>query len=57
MSNNTPPLQVPCQSLASMNHNFLLTERRRHYLRYNGGLTFFEVRSPNQFHILRLKCT
>lgn len=34
---------VPWQSLASMNHNFLLTERRRHYLRYAGGLTFFEV--------------
>lgn len=36
---------VPWQSLASMNHNFLLTERRRHYLRYAGGLTFFEVLS------------
>ena len=35
---------VPWQSLAAMNHNFLLTERRRHYLRYLGGLTFFEVR-------------
>lgn len=34
---------VPWQSLAAMNHNFLLTERRRHYLRYLGGLTFFEV--------------
>ena len=34
----------PWQCLASANHNFLLTERRRHYLRYNGGLTFFEVR-------------
>jgi len=34
---------VPWQSLASMNHNFLLTERRRYYLRYAGGLTFFEV--------------
>ncbi len=34
---------VPWQSLAAMNHNFLLTERRRHYLRYAGGLTFFEV--------------
>jgi hypothetical protein len=34
---------VPWQSLAAMNHNFLLTERRRHYLRYLGGLTFFEA--------------
>lgn len=41
---------VPWQSLASINHNFLLTERRRHYLRYAGGLTFFEVRcSPPPF--------
>jgi hypothetical protein len=31
------------QGLAAANHNFLLTERRRHYLRYLGGLTFFEV--------------
>ena len=36
---------VPWQSLAAMNHNFLLTERRRHYLRYAGGLTFFEVKA------------
>ena len=34
---------VPWWSLASINHNFLLTERRRHYLRYLGGLTYFEV--------------
>ena len=39
---------VPWQSLAAMNHNFLLTERRRHYLRYAGGLTFFEVRSRHE---------
>lgn len=40
---------VPWQSLASMNHNFLLTERRRHYLRYAGGLTFFEVNGPSVY--------
>jgi hypothetical protein len=34
---------VPWQSLASMNQNFILTERRRHYLRYAGGLCYFEV--------------
>ena len=39
---------VPWQSLAAMNHNFLLTERRRHYLRYLGGLTFFEVGMPHK---------
>ena len=41
---------VPWQSLAAMNHNFLLTERRRHYLRYLGGLTFFEA-SLQQLHL------
>ncbi len=35
---------APWQLLACINHNFLLTERRRHYLRYAAGLTFFEVR-------------
>lgn len=40
---------LPWQSLASMNHNFLLTERRRHYLRYAGGLTFFEVNGPSVY--------
>jgi hypothetical protein len=40
---------VPWQSLASMNHNFLLTERRRHYLRYAGGLTQFEVAGPSTY--------
>jgi len=34
---------VPWQVLASINHNFLLTERKRHFLRYNGGLTYFEI--------------
>ncbi|KAK9820462.1 hypothetical protein WJX72_010607 [[Myrmecia] bisecta] len=40
---------VPWQSLASINHNFLLTERRRHYLRYAAGLTFFEVNGPSVY--------
>ena len=34
---------VPWQVLASINHNYLLTERKRYFLRYNGGLTYFEV--------------
>ncbi|MEG4963167.1 MULTISPECIES: iron-containing redox enzyme family protein [unclassified Microcoleus] len=37
---------VPWQVLASINHNFLLTDRKRHFLRYNGGLTYFEVAGP-----------
>lgn len=38
---------VPWQVLAAINHNFLLTERKRHFLRYNGGLTYFEVVGPS----------
>lgn len=37
---------VPWEVLASINHNFLLTERKRHFLRYNGGLAYFEVAGP-----------
>lgn len=37
---------VPWEVLAGINHNFLLTERKRHFLRYNGGLTYFEVAGP-----------
>lgn len=38
---------VPWEILASINHNFLLTERKRHFLRYNGGLTYFEIVGPS----------
>ncbi len=38
---------VPWELLASINHNFLLTERKRHFLRYNGGLTYFEIAGPS----------
>ncbi|MCV3214331.1 iron-containing redox enzyme family protein [Plectonema radiosum NIES-515] len=37
---------VPWQVLASANHNFLVTERKRYFLRYAGGLTYFEVAGP-----------
>lgn len=37
---------VPWEVLACANHNFLLTERKRYFLRYNGGLTYFEVAGP-----------
>ncbi|KAG2440103.1 hypothetical protein HXX76_004217 [Chlamydomonas incerta] len=40
---------LPWQWLAGANHNFLLTERRRHYLRYCGGLTYFEVNGPSVY--------
>ncbi len=37
---------VPWEVLAAANHNFLLTERKRYFLRYSGGLTYFEVGGP-----------
>lgn len=37
---------VPWEVLASINHNFLLTECKRYFLRYNGGLTYFEIVGP-----------
>lgn len=40
---------VPWEVLASINHNFLLTERKRYFLRYNGGLTYFEVAGPSAY--------
>jgi hypothetical protein len=38
---------APWQLLAGINHNFLLTECKRHFLRYNGGLTYFEIVGPS----------
>lgn len=38
---------VPWEVLASINHNFLLTECKRYFLRYNGGLTYFEIAGPS----------
>lgn len=37
---------VPWEVLACANHNFMLTEWKRHYLRYNGGLAYFEIAGP-----------
>lgn len=37
---------VPWEVLACANHNFLVTERKRYFLCYNGGLTYFEVAGP-----------
>ncbi|WP_088893754.1 iron-containing redox enzyme family protein [Leptolyngbya ohadii] len=38
---------APWELLACVNHNFLLTERKLHFLRYNGGLTYFEIVGPS----------
>lgn len=40
---------VPWQVLASINHNFLLTQRKRHLLRYIGGFTYFEIVGPSVY--------
>ncbi len=40
---------VPWEALATTNHNFLLTECKRHFLRYNGGLAYFEVAGPSAY--------
>jgi hypothetical protein len=40
---------VPWEVLACANHNFLMTERKRFYLRYCGALTYFEVAGPSTY--------
>jgi hypothetical protein len=40
---------APWQSLAATNHNFLLAERRRHFLRYCGALAAFELAGPRAY--------
>lgn len=40
---------VPWEVLAGINHSFLLTERKRYFLRYIGGLLYTEVSVPSAF--------
>jgi hypothetical protein len=40
---------VPWEILAGINHSFLLTERKRYFLRYIGGLLYTEVSVPSAF--------
>jgi hypothetical protein len=40
---------VPSEVLATINHSFLLSERKRFYLRYIGGLLYTEVSVPAAF--------
>ena len=40
---------VPWEVLASINHNFLLTQRKRNFLRYIGGFTYFEIVGPSVY--------
>ena len=40
---------VPWEILANINHSFLLSERKRYFLRYIGGLLYTEVSVPSSF--------
>jgi hypothetical protein len=42
-------LAVPWEVLATINHSFLLSERKRYYLRYVGGLLYTEISVPAAF--------
>jgi len=44
---------VPWEVLASVNHSFLLTERKRYFLRYIGGLLYGELSVPAAFRNYR----
>ena len=41
--------RVPWPVLAGINHSFLLSERKRHFLRYIGGLLYTEISVPAAF--------
>lgn len=41
--------QVPWEVLAAINLSFTLSERKRHFLRYIGGLLYTEVSTPSAF--------
>ena len=45
---------VPWEVLATINHSFLLSERKRFYLRYVGGLLYTEISVPAAFDNYRL---
>jgi hypothetical protein len=40
---------TPWEVLAAINHSFLLSERKRFYLRYVGGLLYTEISVPSAF--------
>ena len=45
---------VPWEVLATINHSFYLSERKRHFLRYVGGLLHTEISVPAAFENYRL---
>jgi hypothetical protein len=48
---------VPWEVLAGINHSFLLSDRKRHFLRYVGGLLYTEVSVPSAFRAYRAAAT
>lgn len=44
---------VPWEVLATINHSFLLSERKRYFLRYVGGLLHTEISVPAAFSVYR----
>ncbi len=46
--------RVPWEVLATINHSFYLCERKRHFLRYVGGLLHTEISVPAAFENYRL---
>lgn len=44
---------VPWEVLAGINHSFLLSDRKRFFLRYVGGLLYTEVSVPSAFRCYR----
>ena len=45
---------VPWEVLATINHSFLVSERKRFFLRYVGGLLYTEISVPAAFESYRL---
>ena len=45
---------VPWEVLATINHSFLLSERKTYYLRYVGGLLYTEISVPAAFDNYRI---
>jgi hypothetical protein len=45
---------VPWPVLAAINHSFLLSERKRYFLRYIGGLLYTEISVPAAFTAYRM---
>jgi hypothetical protein len=45
---------VPWEVLTNINHSFFLSEHKKHFLRYIGGLLFIEVSVPASFQNIKM---